>query len=453
MCWKAADECVQKAATALIRQYAVAIYQHAVVGEHEATKTCRATLDNLEMLGPGKPASWRKEYDRIKDMPPLELGPYMRNIYTATQPHHLTDHGNQIKKFMLDKVFSCLAVRSATPVEQAMIFKLQDLVGVGGLDRHAISLATSVAVGKVSEDKVAMGLIESAMMKVENTDGTMSFRGRVSKCSSIVKDRLRCTALCMAARKCSPKLKDMIGVMKFPNIIQNKIIAIPSTYAALEDETRMRECALAVRGLSPENTSFVLAVDATCLAAGVLPCSDKWSPIDGPVMLGGVWHWNDECNPIIKSRSCADNQWSPQVTVTEVVPATYMMVITLRRGDHSFNHTPILELPLLRESMPQEQYAKIIAATFNASVASGLPTAGIAYDGTGCADLVDGVLLSYPPSCKRAILKEVPLFSAVVPCGFIFPYCIYRGAMFNGEYLSGWTSPSRDLLLYACLSL
>ena len=95
-----------------------------------------------------------------------------------------------------------------------MTFKLQDLVGVGGLDRHAISLATSVAVGKVSEDKVAMGLIESAMMKVENTDGTMSFRGRVSKCSSIVKDRLRCTALCMAARKCSPKLKDMIGVMK-----------------------------------------------------------------------------------------------------------------------------------------------------------------------------------------------------------------------------------------------
>ena len=98
---------------------------------------------------------------------------------------------------------------------------------------------------------------------------------------------------------------------------------------------------LAVRRISHEGTSFVLTVDATCLAAGVLPCSAKWSPIDEPVMLGGVWHWSDDCNPIIKSRLADNNQWSPDVPVTDIVPATCVLVITVRRNDHSINHIPI----------------------------------------------------------------------------------------------------------------
>ena len=52
MCWKAADECLQKAATAITRQYAVEIYQHAVVGEHAEAAACRAALDKLEFLDP-----------------------------------------------------------------------------------------------------------------------------------------------------------------------------------------------------------------------------------------------------------------------------------------------------------------------------------------------------------------------------------------------------------------
>ena len=113
----------------------------------------------------------------------------------------------------------------------------------------------------------------------------------------------------------------------------------------------------------------------------------------------------------------------------------------------------MLELPLIRESMPQDEYAKIIAKIITVCIESGLPISGIAFDGTACADLVDGVLLSFAPSCRKAVSKNVPLFDAVAPCGHIFKCCHYRGAMFNGVYLSGWTSPSRDLLWYACLSL
>ena len=69
---------------------------------------------------------------------------------------------------MLDKVFSSLAVRSATVLERAMIFKCQDLIGADGFDMHALKLATSVVVGKVSQDKVAMGILEGAMMKLED---------------------------------------------------------------------------------------------------------------------------------------------------------------------------------------------------------------------------------------------------------------------------------------------
>ena len=58
---------------------------------------------------------------------------------------------------MLDKAFASLAVRSATEVERAIIFKRQDLIGTEGFGMHALKLATSVAVGKVSQDKVAMG--------------------------------------------------------------------------------------------------------------------------------------------------------------------------------------------------------------------------------------------------------------------------------------------------------
>ena len=83
----------------------------------------------------------------------------------------MTEHGKQAKKFMLDKVVAPVAVRFASELERAMIFKLQDLVGVGGIDRHSVLLVTSVAAGKVSEDKVAMGLLERAMMKVETTNG------------------------------------------------------------------------------------------------------------------------------------------------------------------------------------------------------------------------------------------------------------------------------------------
>ena len=146
-------------------------------------------------------------------------------------------------------------------------------------------------------------------------------------------------------------------------------------------------------------------------------------------------------------------EWSPEIPVTAIVPASYIMMVTLRRSDHSFNHVPILELPLLRESMPQEEYAKIIAKTITVSLESGLPVSGVAYDGTGCADLVDGALLSYPPSCRTVVFKNVPCFREMVPCGYVFPLCLYRGAMYKGEYLFGWTPPSRDLLWYACLSL
>ena len=74
MCWKAGDESLQKAVTATTRQYAVSIYQHAVVGEHEEAAACRAALDKMNFLDPRM--NLRKEYDRIKDMRPLELGPY-----------------------------------------------------------------------------------------------------------------------------------------------------------------------------------------------------------------------------------------------------------------------------------------------------------------------------------------------------------------------------------------
>ena len=51
LCWKAAEECLQKVATALIRQYAVAIYQHAVVGEHEEAADRRTALLKFEDIG------------------------------------------------------------------------------------------------------------------------------------------------------------------------------------------------------------------------------------------------------------------------------------------------------------------------------------------------------------------------------------------------------------------
>ena len=306
-------------------------------------------------------------------MRPLDLGTYIKHIYQSTQTIHLTEHGRAAKKFMLDKVFSSLAVRSATEVERAIILKLQDLIGAAeGLDMHAVQLATSVAVGKVSQNKVAMGILEGAMMKLEDPRKGNSLQGRLRGTSEFIKERLQCTALTVASKHCSNKLKDMLGIMKSPGVLQDRMVRVPSCFAALEDEERMRECALAIRSLSPEGSSFVLTSDATCLAAGVLPCSAKWSPIEGPVMLGGVWHWSGDCTPIIKSRMADTGQWSPEVPVTEIVPATYIWVITVRRSDHSMNHIPILELPLLRESMPQEEYATVIARAIIVSTTSGM---------------------------------------------------------------------------------
>ena len=43
-CWKAADECLHKAATAVIRQQAVVIYQHAAVGDHGKVAEFRRDL-------------------------------------------------------------------------------------------------------------------------------------------------------------------------------------------------------------------------------------------------------------------------------------------------------------------------------------------------------------------------------------------------------------------------
>ena len=310
-CWNATDELLQKVATALVRNYAVAIYQHAVVGELTEAAQCRAALANLKFLEPHRPASLRREFEKVKDMRPLDLGTYIKGIYQSTQPIHLTEHGRAAKKFMLDKVFSSLAVRSATEVERAIIFKLQDLIVADGLDMHAVQLATSVAVGKVSQNKVAMGILEGAMMKLEDPRKGNSLQGRLRRTSDFVKERLRHTALTVASKHCSNKLKDMLGIMKSPGVLQDRMVRVPSCFAALEDEERMRECALAIRSLSPEGSSFVLTSDATCLAAGVLPCSAKWSPIESPVMLGGVWHWSGDCTPIIKSRMDDTGEWSP----------------------------------------------------------------------------------------------------------------------------------------------
>ena len=105
LCWNATDECLQKSATSLIRQYAVGIYQHAVVGEQDKALKCWTSLANLKILEPGRPASLRKEYDKIKDMRFLDLGTHMKNIYNSTHAYHLTGHGRAVKQFMLEKVF------------------------------------------------------------------------------------------------------------------------------------------------------------------------------------------------------------------------------------------------------------------------------------------------------------------------------------------------------------
>ena len=139
-----------------------------------------------------------------------------------------------------------------------------------------------------------------------------------------------------------------------------------------------------------------------------------------PCMLGCPWHWSNVCTPIIKPIQSDDGEWSPEIPVTEINPAAYIFMVTVRRADHSCNHVPMLELPLIREAMPQEEYATIIAKTVTVCIESGVPISGIAYDGTACADLVDGVLLSFAPSCRKAVSKNVPLFGAVEPCGYIF---------------------------------
>ena len=140
---------------------------------------------------------------------------------------------------------------------------------------------------------------------------------------------------------------NMLNVMKCPNVLQESQMRIPSCFAALEDEARMIECALAVRSLPPEDATFIITVDATCLAVGVLPCSPKYSPTHSAVMLGGDWHWVDTCHPIIKARESENGHWSPEVPLTDIRPATYVMMLTIKRGDHSCEQIPLLELPLL----------------------------------------------------------------------------------------------------------
>ena len=70
-----------------------------------------------------------------------------------------------------------------------MIFKCQDLIVIEGFDMHALRLATSVTAGKVSEDSVAMGIIEGATMKLEdqNPRKCNNPRGSVSKCEDLIK--------------------------------------------------------------------------------------------------------------------------------------------------------------------------------------------------------------------------------------------------------------------------
>ena len=103
-----------------------------------------------------------------------------------------------------------------------MIYKCQDLIGAGGFDMHALQLATSVAVGKASEDKVAMGVLEGTMMKLENPSKATSFRGRLRNCDEFCKERLRLVAIATASSRCSCRLKNMMGVMKSPAVLQNK---------------------------------------------------------------------------------------------------------------------------------------------------------------------------------------------------------------------------------------
>ena len=122
------------------------------------------------------------------------------------------------------------------------------------------------------------------------------------------------------------------------------------------------------------------------------------------------------------------------------------MMLTIKRGDHSCEQIPLLELPLLRESMPQQEYAKIIAKVLVICFKNRLKVPGICYNGTACADLVDGVLLQHPPSCRKAKVKDVPVFSRVTACGEKKnKFCLYQGASFSGEFISSWTSPSRDI--------
>ena len=89
-----------------------------------------------------------------------------------------------------------------------------------------------------------MGILEGAMMKLEDPRKGNHFRSRVSKCVELIKERLRHTALAVASSHCSSRLENVLGVMKSPTYLQESQVRIPCGYAALGDEARMREVPL-----------------------------------------------------------------------------------------------------------------------------------------------------------------------------------------------------------------
>ena len=150
----------------IIRQEAVRAWQYECVGEHKEAQQVRDEMAALPFLhGVTK---YNREYAKIKELRGQQLCAHLRSVFGGHQKNQMNPFGQKYHEWLLRNVLTMTEARSCNVVERELITKCQKWLASGEMDVHQIKIATSVLTGPLSRDHVAMGVLEGAMLCLED---------------------------------------------------------------------------------------------------------------------------------------------------------------------------------------------------------------------------------------------------------------------------------------------
>ena len=271
-----------------------------------------------------------------------------------------------------------------------------------------LALASQIATGTFSDNKILMGLLEGALVSstqpVSDSDSRPSFQGKTRNMTGIQKERIRAAALLLCSHSAPAALKRSLNALVFPMGKSHIRSQVPSGLGIVNDLEALRGVMVVVKeALNPVNR-FILTSDATNLAPALSMISGRYTSLGYRQVLGCAW--SAEATEDMSSISLTSEGKIPP-DIANLPKPKYMHDFTMKRTDRPGDLISVVSLPVVTESQPALLFAIKTGNIMLAAHQLGMHGESITYDHVSYTSPVNGCCMRVPAQVLIAERSDV----------------------------------------------